>query len=394
MLSRKKGFTLLELLLTVGIVGIISAVVVFVINPVEALRQSRDSDRITDMKTLDGTLTLYLQDQPGGYLGAGNVVYVSIPDPSATSTAGDQCQGLGLPTLPATYTYQCAATSTYRKVDGTGWIPVPLSNISIGSILGVLPVDPTNKSSTRLYYTYSTNGTQYELTAAMESSRFKMTGANDVVTGDGASLSTVYAKGTNLALEPLDYGDTSLVGYWTMDEGTSTVAYDYSGNNATGTWNGTSAGTSGHYSAGKIGSWAGAFDGASSYIGLPNTTATIPFSISAWIYPTYYAASAQQTIFGPSACNGFGFYTYGTGVEADVTCQGTSGASYTYNLNQWQLVTAVYQSSNNRSLYLNGALISQNTNNFAQASSLYTSLGRTSGGTKLLDGPYRRRPHL
>ena len=37
-----------------------------------------------------------------------------------------------------------------------------------------------------------------------------------------------------LGLEPLDYGDPTLVGWWNFTEGTGTVAYDYSGDNATG----------------------------------------------------------------------------------------------------------------------------------------------------------------
>jgi hypothetical protein len=201
-----------------------------------------------------------------------------------------------------------------------------------------------------------------------------------VIGTDGSTLSTVYAKGSNLSLEPLDYGDSSLVGYWPLTEGTGTVAYDDSGNNATGSWNGTQAGSSGYYSAGKIGPYAGAFDGTSTYVGLSNTTVTVPFTISVWVYPNHFAASSAQSIFGPSSCNGFGLYTYSTYFAADITCQGTSAASYTYNLNQWQLLTTVYQASNNRLLYLNGALVAQNTNSFSQTSSVYTSLGRVSGG--------------
>src|ERR1035441_6029718 len=47
-----------------------------------------------------------------------NTVYVSIPDPTATTTLGDQCQGLGLLSLPTAYTYHCAASSTFRMNDG------------------------------------------------------------------------------------------------------------------------------------------------------------------------------------------------------------------------------------------------------------------------------------
>lgn len=262
---RNRGFTLIELLVVIGIIAIISIVVVLVLNPAQLLMQSRDANRLSDLNTVTTALGIYVS-QSGGSIGSAGVVYVSIPDPAATSSVGDQCQGLGLISLPGPYIYHCAASSTYRRVDGTGWIPANLASVTGGSSLGYLPVDPLDTSSSRNYYTYTTNGTQYELTAPMESSKYKLSGTNDVITNDGGALATVYEKGTLFGLEPVDYGDTSLVGYWTLDEGTGTAAYDYSGYNATGTWNGSAVGTSGYYSSGKVGPYAGAFDGVTTYL--------------------------------------------------------------------------------------------------------------------------------
>jgi hypothetical protein len=102
--------------------------------------------------------------------------------------------------------------------------------------MGQLPQDPVNTTSSRLYYTYVTNGYQYETTAVMESQKYKPGGSNDQISNDGGPLASVYEKGTKLGLEPLDYGDNSLVGLWTFDEGIGSIAYDYSGSNATGSW--------------------------------------------------------------------------------------------------------------------------------------------------------------
>jgi hypothetical protein len=165
---------------------------------------------------------------------------------------------------------------------------VNLSSVSVGSPVSQLPIDPTNTSSTRSYYTYTTNGTQFEITSPMESTKYKLGGSNDVIGPDGALLSSVYAKGTNLSLNPIDYGDTSLVGYWPLDEGTGTIAYDWSGNNATGTFTGTQAGTSGYYSAGKIGNWGGSFDGTTTIItanGAFLPTGNNAFTQIVWINP-------------------------------------------------------------------------------------------------------------
>ena len=89
----------------------------------QILMQSRDGSRVSDMASLYTALQLYTVDPAVNgavSLGSPNTVYVSLPDPAATSTQGDHCEGLGLLSLPATYTYHCAASSTYRDTDGTG----------------------------------------------------------------------------------------------------------------------------------------------------------------------------------------------------------------------------------------------------------------------------------
>jgi prepilin-type N-terminal cleavage/methylation domain-containing protein len=295
--SSRKGFTLIELLVVVAIIAVLAVVVVLTLNPQALLQQSRDANRVSDMSTLVNVLGQYNTDQSGyaGFtMGSSSVVYVSIPDPSATTTAGDQCQGLGLLTLPATYSYHCAASSTYRNVNGAGWIPINFQTMSTGAPLGSLPVDSTNTSSSRLYYTYTTNGTQYEVTSPMESVKYQVGGSNDVISGDGGLLATVYEKGSQLGLEPLDYGDATLVRYYPLTEGANSIAYDDSGNNVTGTWTGTQSGSSGYYSAGKIGSYAGYFDGTDDRVTLSTSSITSPqFTVLAW-----YNESNSGGIFG------------------------------------------------------------------------------------------------
>lgn len=100
-MRHQSVFTLIELLIVIAVIAILSVVVILVLNPAELLRQSRDSNRIADMASLNSALGIYSSDQSTGSLGTINTIYVSIPDPTATSTTGDQCQGLGLPMLPA-----------------------------------------------------------------------------------------------------------------------------------------------------------------------------------------------------------------------------------------------------------------------------------------------------
>ena len=72
-----------------------------------------------------------------------------------------------------------------------------------------------------------------------ESQKYRTGGTGDIISNDGGSLASVYERGTKMGLEPLDYGDTSLVGYWTFDEGQGSTAYDYSGSGDNGSFVGS-----------------------------------------------------------------------------------------------------------------------------------------------------------
>src|ERR1017187_9821679 len=170
----RSAFTLIELLVVIAIIAIISVVVVLTLNPAELLRQSRDSSRLSDMATMNSALGIYAEDV-GGSMGTPSTTYISIPDPSATSTLGDQCQGLGLPAQSTSsgWSYQCGASSSYRNVNGTGWTPLNFTQISSGAPVGSLPQDPINQTSSNLFYTYTTDGNTYEATAVMESQKYR-----------------------------------------------------------------------------------------------------------------------------------------------------------------------------------------------------------------------------
>lgn len=369
--KSRSAFTLIELLVVIAIIAILSVVVILTLNPAELLRQSRDSNRLSDMATINQAVGIYAEDV-GGNTGSSNMIYVSIPDPLATSTAGDQCQGLNLPSISTSsqYSYHCSASSTYRNVDSNGWIPINFKAISSGSPLGNLSVDPVNNSSTRLYYAYTSDTKQYEITAAMESQKYKLGGSNDAVSNDGGSKISLLEKGTNLNLDPLDYGDTSLIGYWPMDEGTGTVAYDMAGSVSSGTWSGTKDGTSGYYSAGKVGTFAGHFDGSTNYI-ISNLFSTITrmgtYSFSAWIYPTNINPADHANIFENSLGSGdrngmsiysnnirFGYYNGSTWV----------GASGPITANTWSYVVGV-DTDGTVKIYINGVLQSGTANPYA-----------------------------
>jgi prepilin-type N-terminal cleavage/methylation domain-containing protein len=187
--SSRKAFTLIELLVVIAVIAILSVVVILTLNPAELLRQSRDANRLSDLATLTSAINLYNTDQGGSLnfsIGTSGITYLSIVDPTATSTAGTNCSGLGL-----SGSYHCPASSTYRNVNGTGWIPVNFTQMSSGAPLSSLPIDTTNSTSSNFYYCYVTNGTSFEIVANPESQKY---------IAQASSSSGLFTKGSNQTL--------------------------------------------------------------------------------------------------------------------------------------------------------------------------------------------------
>jgi len=80
-------------------------------------------------------------------------------------------------------------------VNGSGWIPADLTQVSAGSPVSALPVDPVNDVAQGYYYTYLSGS--WELNAALESQKYQVELANDG--GDDPGLLEV---GTELVLAP------------------------------------------------------------------------------------------------------------------------------------------------------------------------------------------------
>jgi prepilin-type N-terminal cleavage/methylation domain-containing protein len=197
---QAKGFTLIELLVVIAIVAILSVVVILVLNPAELLRQSRDSNRISDMSTLRSALSLYLADVTSPTLAPDSTHCFA----STTSTvgAGNGCGGRF--TIALTQTVSTATTTAaLRKIDGSGWAggngttggPV-LSNISSGSPISQLPLDPTDVAPYYYAYAASTTFNTFIFNSHMESVKYKSGGSGDVESTDGGSSSTLYEVGT------------------------------------------------------------------------------------------------------------------------------------------------------------------------------------------------------
>jgi len=183
------GFTLLELLIVIGILAILSTTMIMVINPAEMLKRARDSQRISDLNTLKNAISFYLFDDSTPSMGTSSATYIY-------TYAGGWASSV-----------KCSTGNNYntpsQAINSSGWIPIDFTSISGGSPIAALPIDPNPASSTsgHFYYVYvPASNNSYVLLAEMESVTYRTGGPNDVEGKDGGSLPGVYEVGTNLSI--------------------------------------------------------------------------------------------------------------------------------------------------------------------------------------------------
>lgn len=165
----KKGFTLVELLVVVAIIGILVGVVTIAINPAEMLKKSRDSKRLNDLASVRKAIDLAL------------------------------AQGGALSTVSCTAAAPCSSSTGTTAVNGTGWV-----NVDVSKNLSTLPVDPRAAdntytdaagSSVSAEYQFANDGTYYELRGHLES-----TANASLYTTDGGNNAGWYELGTKLTI--------------------------------------------------------------------------------------------------------------------------------------------------------------------------------------------------
>lgn len=220
--GHEKGFTLLELLIVISIIAVLSVALVLVLNPAEALKKSRDAQRISDLSTMKTALGLYLTSTTTPSLAGtanagckaapstawaavvGPKIYYSLPGSAVVSTTLDGATiAVGSQDL---------TTASSTLTDGTGWIPVNFDTLTGGSPISNLPLDPTNAfggtdtgatslvTSSSLMYRYACSVTPlaFELDAVLESTAYTVT--DNKMKSDGGNTDNYYEVGTNLKI--------------------------------------------------------------------------------------------------------------------------------------------------------------------------------------------------
>lgn len=171
---NSKGFTLVELLVIISIIGIIATIVLIAVNPAEATRRNNDNARLTDLQILSQAIESYYQDN--------NLTY---PDPGATTATRTSNS---LPT---------GNSGPLQLINGNGWI-----DQDFGDRLEKLPVDPLNSGCHLYRYRVSADGKYYKLDTILEFYTTKMD--NSV---DGGTDSARYEVGNDPVDTPISMGN-------------------------------------------------------------------------------------------------------------------------------------------------------------------------------------------
>ncbi|MCX6793055.1 MAG: prepilin-type N-terminal cleavage/methylation domain-containing protein [Candidatus Falkowbacteria bacterium] len=219
-------------------------------------------------------------------------------------------------------------------------------------------------------------------------------------TPDNSNYSLNFCLGNNVSSTPAGINSTSnsgvgtapgLVGWWKFDEGVgSSKVKDYSGGGKDGTWYGTGS----HYAPGKVGSYAGSFNGVDDYAYyFPAILTSNEITLSCWINVTgdiggYYTYAVG---YGGVGIQIFSHY-YGSGDPIAGTFYTSGGyvqTSWTqFTKNSWHFVAITYSyngSTASAKFYYDGALtgsgtgpnpgtVNPGTGSMATANSIYPGL--------------------
>lgn len=181
--NNQSGFTLIEMLIVIGIVGLLATLTILSLENTRKL--ARDTKRVADMATIEKALAMYFNDN-GGY-----------------------------PPIQNCRSYY-STTATYRTY-GIYWNnPCPTASLRcyLANYLTILPVDPVQSDVYAYYYSSNPgdNNMSYGIMVRPESSKYIALAAN---TNDGGAYTAWLESGTQPRYCHTTYG-TGTSGNWLL----------------------------------------------------------------------------------------------------------------------------------------------------------------------------------
>ncbi|MDD4989418.1 MAG: prepilin-type N-terminal cleavage/methylation domain-containing protein [Candidatus Pacebacteria bacterium] len=146
--AQKKGFTLVELLIVIGIIVILLSVVLLAVDPAKRLKQSRDSVRRQDVSDILEAIITYETDNSG-----------SIPSGIDSTSGTYQILGTGGST-------GCAASSCTNVTTLSSGACLDISSSLVPTYFASVPMDPLSGSAANTLYAVDKNSAGRIIVAA------------------------------------------------------------------------------------------------------------------------------------------------------------------------------------------------------------------------------------
>lgn len=330
------GFTLVELLIAIAIIGILAGGIFIGINPLEQISKAKDANKRIAVSQLVTALELYAAQNGDKY-------------PQAVGGS-------------------------------SGWITTLVNNGELKDVPSAIPAGTFPCSIEQNGYCYKTNASQTEaiVYAPLETSAHPSgTTPYFLWSSAGGESGTYYSVFEDItSTSGFIFGPSSsltqgLVGWWKMNGNAS----DSSGNSNHGTVSGTTLSANRNGQANK----AYGFNGTSDYISAnisPNIPGTSPITYEAWVYPTAFNVFVVGKTYGDPMGVGIDntghirvrFYT-----DSSLNLSTYYISTASMSLNAWHQI-AVTWAPNIISFYIDG-VFSDSQTTAAQTGSISTVSG-------------------
>ncbi|MDD5013460.1 MAG: type II secretion system protein [Candidatus Pacebacteria bacterium] len=156
-LKQKKGFTLIEVLIVIGIITILSSAVIVSTNPAEHFARARNATRLSHMNSIATAIYSYAVDNDGNLPDCDSTVHESVPSGTTPLSSGSSSEDF----------------DNKRGIEGCRLELVDGENKLESVYMPELPVDPKDGE----YYRIASdlNGNRIEITStAAEASNLRV----------------------------------------------------------------------------------------------------------------------------------------------------------------------------------------------------------------------------